>query len=256
VRELAEGERVPFATVRGVEGGVKWKRGRGLQTSLVVFNNWLSHDRVFDAAARQNAEAPPSMRTGVAHALTLRAGPFGSSMSATYTYARFTDSDARFRDGQRVPYAPAFVARDDAFLVGSLGRFHDRHVMGRLGIGFEGVAGRPLPDGRDAKDVVYVDAVAAIGWKAIEVAVNGTNLLGLRYYDAQYSYVSNFERNATLGPATTHVLVAPPPTVFVTLQIHLRGTKGDSDTPRNEKADAACLARAKSTADEEECFQQ
>jgi iron complex outermembrane receptor protein len=255
VRELAEGERVPFATLRGVEAGVKWKRGRMIQTSFVAFNNWLSHDRVFDAALRQNAEAPPSMRSGLASALTLRSGPFGSSISATYTRARFTGSDARFQDGQLVPYAPAFVARNDAFLVGSLGRFRDRHVMGRLGIGFEGVAGRPLPDGRDAKGVVYVDGVAAIGWKSIEVAVNGTNLLGLRYFDSQYVYASNFDRSPTLGPPTSHVLVAPPPTVFVTLQIHLRGTKEEGDQPRDEKRDNVCLARAKSTADEEECFQ-
>jgi iron complex outermembrane recepter protein len=148
------------------------------------------------------------------------------------------------------------VARNDAFVVGSLGRFHDRHVMGRLGIGFEGVAGRPLPGSRDAKDVVYLDAVAAVGWRSLELAVNGTNLLNLRYYDSQYVYASNFERNATLGPATSHVLVAPPPTVFVTLQIHLRGTKDEADSPRIKKRDDDCLARAKSTAEEEECFQQ
>ena len=255
VRELAEGERVPFATVRGGEVGARWKSGRLLQTSFVVFGNWLSHDRVFDAFARQNIEAPPSRRTGAASALTLRSGPFGSSFSATYTRAEFIGSDARFQDGQLVPYAPAFVARNDAFIVGSLGRFHDRHVMGRLGLGFEGVAGRPLPDGSNAKDVVYADAVAAIGWKSLELAVNGTNLLGLRYYDAQYVYASNFERSTTLGPATSHVLVAPPPTVFVTLQIHLRGTKDETESPANAKRDAECVARAKSTADEEECFQ-
>jgi hypothetical protein len=221
----------------------------------VVFGNWLSHDRVFDAFARQNIEAPPSRRTGAASALTLRSGPFGSSFSATYTRAEFTGSDARFQDGQLVPYAPAFVARNDAFIVGSLGRFHDRHVMGRLGVGFEGVAARPLPDGRDAKDVVYADAVAALGWKSLELAVNGTNLLGLRYYDSQYVYASNFERSAALGPPTSHVLVAPPPTVFVTLQIHIRGTKDETESPASAKREAECLARAKSTADEEECFQ-
>jgi hypothetical protein len=127
--------------------------------------------------------------------------------------------------------------------------------MGRLGMGFEGVAGRSLPDGRDAKDVVYVDAVAAVGWRSLEVAVNGTNLLGLRYYDSQYVYASNFERSPTVGPATSHVLVAPPTAVFVTLQIHLRGTKSDSGSPRDDRADGACVAAARSTAEEEECFQ-
>ncbi len=149
----------------------------------------------------------------MASALTLRSGPLGSTVSATYTRAWFTGSDARFTGGQRVPYAPAFVARNGAFLVGSLGRFRERHLMGRLGVGFEGVAGRPLPDGRDGKDIVYVDALAALGWKSIEVAVSGTNLLGLRYCDSQYVYVSNFERKNAPGPAASHVLVAPPLTV-------------------------------------------
>ncbi len=255
VRELAEGERVPFATTRGVEAGAKWKSGRLLQTSFVGFGNWLSHDRIFDASLRQNAEAPSSQRLGLAGALTLRSGPFGSSISATYTNARFTGSDARFVDGQRVPYAPAFVARNDAFVVGSLGRVLDRHVMGRVGMGLEGVAGRVLPDGRAAKDVAYVDAVAALGWRSIEVAINATNLLGLRYYDSQYVYASNFERSPTIGTPTSHVLVAPPTAVFVTLQIHLRGSKNDTDSPRKTKTDDACLASAKSTAEEEECFQ-
>ena len=257
VRELAEGDHVPFATLRGAEVGAKWKSEKTFQSSLVVFDNWLSHDRVFDAATRQNAEAPPSTRTGIAGALTMRSGPFGTSISATYTRARFTGSDARFSDGQLVPYAPAFVARNDAYVVGSLGRLLGRHVMGRLGVGIEGVAGRPLPDGTDAKDLVLLDAIAAVGWRELELAINGTNLLNLRYYDSQYVYASNFQRSATLPAPTSHVLVAPPISVFATLQVHLRGTfgLGDSPVPRNEKQDRKCLSETRSTADEEQCFQ-
>ena len=35
IEGINEGERVPFATLRGVEAGVKWKRDRSLQASLV-----------------------------------------------------------------------------------------------------------------------------------------------------------------------------------------------------------------------------
>ena len=246
-RELTEGEKVPFATVRGVEGGLKWKRDNNLQTSIVGFSSWLSHDRVFDATARENLSAPPSVRVGGAAALTFKAGPFGTSTSATYTRAWFTGGDARFADGDLVPYAPALVVRNDAYLAKSLGRLGGRHVMGRVGLGFEGIAGRPLPGGRDGKDFVYVDALAAIGWKAFELGVNATNLLGLKYYDSQYVYATN------QGAPAPNVLVSPPQTVFLTLQVHLRGTP---EYPRRQTPELrqACLDKTQNTAEEEECF--
>ena len=252
VRDLREGERVPFAKVRSVEGGLRWKIS-GVQTSVVGFGSWLAHDRVFEATERRNVEAPPSTRLGGAAAATLRSGPFGTSFSATYTRAWFTESDARFRENELVPYAPMLVLRNDAFIVTSLGRLDERHVMARIGLGFEGVAGRPLPGGRDGKNIVYLDGVAALGWKSLELAVNATNLLGLRYYDAQYVYASNFDRSSVVGPAQPHVLVAPPTAVFVTLQVHLRPTREHMRLEESERA--GCLREAKSTADEEACFE-
>jgi iron complex outermembrane recepter protein len=252
VRDLREGDRVPFAKVRSVEGGMKWNDGN-VQTSVVGFGSWLQKDRVFEATERRNVEAPPSTRVGASAALTMRAGPFGSSASVTYARAWFTASDARFQENMLVPYAPAVVVRNDAFLMVSLGRFEGRHVMGRLGLGFEGVAGRPLPGGRDGKNVVYADGVAAVGWHWLELAFTATNLLGLGYYDAQYVYASNFDRNPGIAAPAPHVLVAPPTTFFLTLQVHLRASKEKPD--RTEASRKQCLERAKNTADEESCFE-
>lgn len=252
VRDLREGERVPFAKLRSFEAGVKWKKA-GFQASLVGFGSWLANDRVFEATERRNVQAPPSMRAGAAAAMTLRSGPFGTSTSLTFTRAWFTGSDGRFRENELVPYAPMFVARNDAFLIGSLGRWQERHVMARLGLGFEGVAGRPLPGDRDGKNIVYVDGVAAIGWRSLELAVNATNLLGLQYYDAQYVFASNFDRSPVVGPPRPHVLVAPPRAIFVTLQIHLRPTK---EHPQHTESETKrCLREAKNTAEEETCFE-
>jgi hypothetical protein len=50
-----------------------------------------------------------------------------------------------------------------------------------------------------------------------------------------------------------HVLVAPPTTIFVTLQVHLRATKEYPRVQENERE--ACLAAAKNTAEEEACFE-
>ncbi|MDB4996013.1 MAG: Outer rane receptor protein [Myxococcaceae bacterium] len=251
-RELAEGDRVPFATVRSVEGGVSMKMAKVLRASAVGFSSWLSHDRVFDATARANVEAPSSVRVGTSGSLALHAGAFGTSVSATYTRAQFTGADANFRNGEAVPYAPAFVVRDDAYVTARLGSLAGRRVTGRVGIGLEGVAGRPLPGGRDGKNLAYVDALASVGWRELELSVNGTNLLGLRYYDSQYVYVSNFEKRPTLPPPSAQVLVAPPTAIFVTLQIHIRGLLGDSSTQDRN----TCLDRATTDRQREDCYER
>ncbi|XXX72426.1 TonB-dependent receptor [Sorangium sp. So ce134] len=224
-RDLAEGDRVPFTKVRSVEAGVRLKEGRSFQGSAVGFGSWLGNDRVFDATSRQNVEAPSSVRAGAQLVMSARSGPFGASLSGTYTHARFTGSDARFAKGDPVPYAPAFVLRDDVFASGTVGRLFGKELTVRVGAGVEGVAGRTLPGGRDGKDAVSLDAVAAVGWRGMELALNGTNLLGLRYYDAQYVYVSNFDKGLPPPPAAPHVLVAAPTAWMLTLQVHVRGKK-------------------------------
>jgi hypothetical protein len=47
------------------------------------------------------------------------------------------------------------------------------------------------------------------------------NLLGQRYYDQQYVYVSNFAMSPTLPPPAARVLVAAPTSVSLTLQVRL-----------------------------------
>ncbi len=223
-RTLAEGDRVPFATVRSVEGGVQHK-SKTWRGSLVGFGSWLSQDRVFDPSLRENAPAPPSRRAGVASALAAKHKPLAASVSATYTHAVFTGSDARFRDGDAVPYAPRLVLRSDASVTEKIGRVLRRSVVGKIGVGFEGAADRFLPDGSNAKNALFVDALASATWREFELGISGTNLLGLRYYDAQYLYASNFERAPTLPPARSNVLVAVPTMVLMTLEIHLEGRK-------------------------------
>jgi hypothetical protein len=248
-RALHEGERVPFTTVRSTEVGLRYKQISDFQASLVGFASWLGHDRVFDATTRENLEAPSSFRAGAAGAMTARSGPFGMSLSATYTRARFTGSDKNFQEGSPVPYAPAFVVRDDAFLAGRLGKMGGTPLRGRVGLGVQGAFGRPLPGGRDGQDTVNLDALAALSFRWLELALNGTNLLGLRYYDAQYVYVSNFDKKASLPPPSPHVLVAAPTAVFLTVQVHLRGKKSHSDLSR----EAHCLKSAQREADEDAC---
>jgi hypothetical protein len=55
------------------------------------------------------------------------------------------------------------------------------------------------------------------------------NLTGVRYYDTQYVYTSSFAPAATLAGPRQHVLVTPPTSVFLTLQVHLQQKKKKED---------------------------
>jgi iron complex outermembrane recepter protein len=225
-RELAEGERTPFVKVRSTELGLRFKAGRTLFASAAAFGSWLSQERVFDAATRGTAPAPPSRRLGATGSAVVREGPFGSSFAITYTDARFTDSNTVFVEGTRVPYAPAFVLREDAFVTGRITSFAGRAVRGRIGVGMEGFAARPLPTGASGKNLLLLDAVAAVGWRELELSVNATNLLGVRAYDTQLVYATNPNASPAPPPPSVNVLVTAPTAVFLTLQIHLRGAEG------------------------------
>jgi iron complex outermembrane receptor protein len=50
-RDLAEGQHIPFATIRSVEAGGRLK-SRSTTASLVAFGSWLSQDLVFDPLLR------------------------------------------------------------------------------------------------------------------------------------------------------------------------------------------------------------
>lgn len=214
-RTLREGDRVPFATVRSTEAGVRVKTTtwRG---SLVGFASWLDQDRVFEPTLRENVPAPPSRRVGAATALAAHAGIVTTAFSATYTHAVFTGADSRFRDGDPVPYAPRLVVRSDASIADKLTTLCGKPVVGKLGAGIEGAVERYLPLALRAQNALFVDALASASWREFELGISGTNLLSLGYFDAQY-----------LIAGAQHVLVAPPTMVLMTLEIHIEGRKSN-----------------------------
>src|SRR5262249_41878702 len=140
--------------------------------------------------------------------------------SATYTRAVFTGTDANFSDGERVPYAPAFVARNDSQVGFPLACISPK-LRARVGAGFEAAASRVLPGGRDGMNVFELEALAGITWRELELTLNGMNLLGLKYYDAQYVYAAQPLKGVPVVTTAPHVLVAPPTSVFLTLAVHL-----------------------------------
>jgi len=212
-RTLAEGQRVPFAVVHSTEAGVRIK-SPGWRGSLVGFASWLDQDRVFDPTLLENVPAPSSRRLGAATALAAHSGIFSTAFSATYTHAVFTGTDARFRDGDPVPYAPRFVARSDVSIADRIATFAGKPVSGKLGVAMEGAVERYLPLALRGTNALFLDALAAATWREFELGVSATNLLSLGYFDAQY-----------LISGAQYVLVAPPTMVLLTLEIHIEGRK-------------------------------
>ncbi len=247
--ELQEGDRVPFTKVRATELGIRVKEIDSYQASLTGFLSWLDNDRVLDVASRKTLLAPASSRRGAALAVAVKTGIFGAALSATYVQAKFTEGDASYREGDRVPYAPAFVLRDDASVRGTLHRIDDRPLRGMLGLGVGAAVDRALPGGGSGGDALSVDGQASLSYRGVELALHGTNLLDQTSYDSQYVYVSNFERSAVLPEAAPHVLVSAPFSVFLTLQIYIRGKKDDYQITQ----EGYCLEQARTDDERDAC---
>ena len=217
-RVLADGANVPFAAVHAAEVGVRWKEAKHAEASLVAFGALSDADRVFEPLQRTTVDAPAARRAGAAAIGAFRAGGFVAQMSATYTYSVFVESNATYREGDSVPYAPRLVLRGDAVHRFRLAKLGERALSARVGAGAEGAGYRPLPGGVIGRNTFLVDAAAALEWHDVEVEVRGTNLLGFRTYDAQYVYSAN-----------TNVIVGAPRAVLATLTLRLDTKAASSD---------------------------
>lgn len=222
-RELGDGERTPFTTVRSFEGGLRYAEGSRIRASAAAFYTTLSDDLAFDPASTRFERIPATQRAGFSAALALRPRAWVTeSASVTFTRASFTGSDATYTKGSLVPYAPEIVARADVALTPAVGRVWGRELRGHAGTGLTFMGVRPLPYAETGHDVFLADASLGLRLKEVELRAEVTNLLDARWYDGEFTFASNFTRGATpaLVPSR-HVTVGAPRTLFVTLSIHL-----------------------------------
>jgi hypothetical protein len=119
-----------------------------------------------------------------------------------------------------VPYAPRFVARTDTAVTDRIATLAAKPIVAHAGIALEGAAERYLADGSRGTNALFLDALGSLAWREFTLGVSGTNLLGLRYFDAQYTYIG-----------AQHVLVATPTMVMLTLEIHIEGRGSESADP-------------------------
>jgi TonB family protein len=221
-RSLGDGEKTPFTTVRSTEAGLRYLTS-AIHGSISAFRTTLNHDLVFDAATTRNEAVPASMRIGGALEFVIRPGQwFVSSGSATWTRATFTESDVTYHSGDRLPYVPQLILRQDIAFTPILGRVFSRNVRGRFGSALTGMFNRPQPYGGFGHDVVLVDLVAEVRVREVALGLDVFNLLDARWYDSEFTFSANWNPGqiARLVPER-YVTVGAPRTLLATATLFI-----------------------------------
>jgi hypothetical protein len=221
-RSLGDGERAPFTTVRSMEAGVRYVSST-IRGSIALCGSRLSDDLVFDAATTRNETVPGSERIGAALEFTIKpASWFVSSGSATYTRATFTGSSAEYERGDRLPYVPEVVMRQDIAVTPTLGQLWSRRLSARLGGALTGMFNRPQPYGLFGHNIALVDALAELRLKEVALGLDIFNLFDAHWYDSEFTYSANWSRgnSARLVPER-YVTLGAPRTLLASLSLFI-----------------------------------
>jgi iron complex outermembrane recepter protein len=219
-RSLGDGEKAPFTTVQSMEAGLRYATPT-ITGSMSAFRTTLNNDLVFDAATTRNEAVPASARIGGALEFTIKPAPwFVSSGSGTYTRATFTESDSQFRSGDKLPYVPELIIREDLAFTPTIGRVWSRNLTGRFGTALTGMFNRPQPYGAFGHDVLLIDAIAELRLKEIALGLDVFNLFDAHWYDSEFTYSANWNPGAAarLVPER-YVTVGAPRTLLATLSL-------------------------------------
>ncbi len=198
------------------------------------YGTFLSQDVAFDAAEGSLEQIGPTQRLGmVLHAETKPWAWLYASSSVTFVQATLTkpppatpeNPAPAFKEGQLLPYVPPWVLRADVGVDGPLVRWGEDDTQalgGRIGVGFQYLSERPLPNGQRSEQVMLLDASASLRWRWLEVGVEAFNLLNLQYAASEYSFVSDWQTRAvpSLLPAR-HLSAGAPLTVLATVGLQL-----------------------------------
>ncbi len=214
-RSLAQGERAPFATVRGGEAGGAFAYGP-VAAQLSGFASWVQDDFFFDHTVGSTVFVGSTVRGGAA--LQLIARPIEGlviSASGTVATARMTQT------GALLPYFAPLVGRVDVGYSRPFTLF-DTELTGRVGVAGTLIGPKPLPYGELSNTVGLVDLRMGLRVRCVEVLFDVTNLLDAKWRDGEFVYASQFDAS---GPQSRlpsrHFTAGAPRQVFFTLQVHL-----------------------------------
>jgi TonB family protein len=217
---LSEGEDAPFARVFATELGLMWTREGEWRADVRGFGfyTWVDDDLVFDPERGRNVPIGSSQRFG-ATAFGRVTGPWLDTLASfTWTEAFQGGDIFDFTSGERLPFVPRFVTRLD-----TAGRYavpirRDSLLLGG-GLGVTFIGRKPLPLSTESEPFFTLDAAIRLGWRFVEAAFWGRNLLDLRNRAAEFFYPSNFAGPDTAPSlqAERHFAAGPPRTFWITL---------------------------------------
>jgi hypothetical protein len=219
---LPAGATVPYSKVRSVELGLRAQdRGRRYRSTLAIFQTWVENELVFAASAGGLETERASTRRGVVSSLLGEPWPWlFASTAVSVTDAVFTTLLPGV--AHYVPSVPPLLFRADVTARGVLTRIRETALTARVGVGYTFLSGRHLTDAVTGPATNALNAGAGLRYGAVELSVDGFNVLGLKYADDAEVYVSNWSLRPGQQRASvaTHLTAAPPASVLGAVSLY------------------------------------
>lgn len=230
-RQLEEGEQAPFAKVKSYEVGATVRQGERISVSAVAYQTDLSYDLVFDPQEARLARIGPTTRRGLVGYLLASPTDWANvSLSATYVHATLdsppiptpANPSPAYVSGQSLPYVPPVLVRSDVAFTHAIGRAFGKPLTWKAGYGTTFLSSRPLPYGQTSPPVFLLDATLGVRRDWLELSLDAFNLLGARYADTEYAFVSNWQTSAVPSrvPAR-HITAGTPRALLASVTLYL-----------------------------------
>ncbi len=232
-RTLVDGEIAPFAKVRSVDFGVRFRLfpEEQLKLTLTGYRTWLNKDVFFEAAEGRLENIGPTSRTGfVFYAVTNPLPWLVGSLSVTYVHAilegpppaTVENPTPAFDEGDLLPFIPPWVVRLDIGAGDDLVDLWKYPLHGHIGLGYTFIGSRPLPFSQFAEPFSLLDLSARLSWWFLEVGFQVFNVLDKQYAGNEFVFVSDWDPESVGSRVPErHLSAGRPRTFFFTIGIRL-----------------------------------
>jgi len=252
---LSDNETAPFAKAQEFDTGLAYSYGADgapfqLSTQLSYSLTLVNKDLVFSEIAGRNVLAGSSTR----HALLFSGRMHLFSLVDILANVGWTQATLD-STGELLPYIPKLVARLDAAISGQISSWSigSVPVVGRLGLGFTYVPGRPLPLKEFGDPMYLLGAGGDVRLWHFSAGLEIRNILNLAYRQAEFNYASNFVAPDSIPSQVPerHFVAGEPFFVMGTLTWHLedmiRGAISSAQDRTHENAEPDGLTNQEGT---------
>jgi len=206
----------PYSKVRSLEVGLRAQLpNERFGSTLALFQTRVGNELVFVASNGGLESQNASVRRGIVASIVSKPTRW------LFVSASLSINDAQFNTriagiSHHVPSVPPILFRTDVSVRGPLGKWWQRSLSGRLGLGYTFASAQHLNDYVRGPTTNALNIGAELRSSAIAVGVDVYNALGLRIADTSDIYVSNWSLLAGQQPASQaiHSVAAPPTSVL------------------------------------------